>query len=152
MKTKTKVDSFRVNSGKVTFGDPCYSSNKSVKAQKGEWTAHVTLSDEGSWGNRVKRLIAHRVDFNPADPRTVVKTKTFSVDSGQAGVFDAGRYGTDGWSFYDSCCTQTLSRKQWGYTPAGVVSSSGFGDGCYKAEIHMFGDEAVCVELVFIED
>jgi hypothetical protein len=149
-KTKTAVDSFSVRSGKVTFGDPCYETNKSVKAQKGEWTAHVVFSDEGSWGRRVKRLVVHRDDFNPADRRIVVKTKTFGVDSGQAGVFDSAVYGEG--TFYDDCCKATLGRTQWGYLVGGVVSSSGFGDGGYEAEVHLLGDEAVCVELVFIED
>lgn len=152
MKTKTKVESFRVRSGSVTFGDPCYGSNKSVKAQKGEWTAHVVMSGEGEWGERVQRLIAHRVDFNPGDPSIVVKTKSFCVDSGQAGVFDTDAYGVAEPEFYDACCTQTLSKRQWGYTPAGVVSSSGYGDGGYDAEVHLVNGEAVCVNLIFIED
>lgn len=150
MNTKIKVESFGVLSGSVTFGDPCYSSNKSVKAQNGEWTAHVELSDEGSWGTRVKRISVHFQDFNPFDPRIVVKTKTFSVDSGQAGVFDTRSYGVAEPAFYDKCCQETLSKRQWGYIEGGVASSSGFGDGCYDAEIWTLEGMAVCVELVFI--
>jgi len=151
MKTKTKTDVFRISSGRLVFGDPCYGSNHGTDAQNGPWTAHVVTSDEGGiWGVRVKKVVVHHDDFNPADPKVVVERKGFSVDSGQAGVFDEASYGGD--EFYDRCCRATLSKKQYGYLRDGFVTSSGYGDGFYDAEVHKVEGKAVCVELTFIGD
>jgi hypothetical protein len=145
---KTKTESFRISSGSLVLGDPCYDTNPTFKAQNGPWTAHVVRGDEGSWGTRVRKVIVHHEDFNPADPRLVVEEESFSVDSGQAGVFDGSVYGGD--SFYDRCCDATLTEKQCDYVRQGFVTSSGYGDGWYSAEIHIVDGLAVCVELVFI--
>lgn len=150
MKTKKKTETFEVSSGVLVFGDPCYDTNEECRALDGTWTAHVETSDEGSWGSRVKKVIVHHEDFNPADPRIKSETTGFSVDSGQAGVFDLAHYG--GEVFYDLCCKKTLSKRQWGYLDSGFVSSSGYGDGFYDAEILRVGGKAVCVELTFIGD
>jgi len=148
MKTKTKTEEFQVDSGRLVIGDPCYDTNKTVPALEGMWTAHVETCDEGDWGVRVKSVVVHHVDFNPADRRIKSRSFTFGVDSGQAGVFDSSFYGSDG--FYDLCCKATLSKKGRGYVDGGFVSTSGFGDGCYEAEVQSVGDKAVCVEIVFI--
>lgn len=148
MKTISKT--FEVTSGRVTFGDPCYPTNDCAKARKGPWTAHVVTGDEGAWGERVKHVIVHHVDFNPGDPRLTSRGARFPVDSGQAGVFDEASYGGD--EFYDLCCKATLSKRQWGYVRGGVAFSSGYGDGVYEAQIHRLDGLAVCVELTFIED
>lgn len=149
-KSKPKTETFEVKSGELLFGDPCYGVNESCVAQNGPWTAHVVLSDEGGWGQRVKRVVVHHKDFNPADRRILVETTNFGVDSGQAGVFDRGSYGGEG--FYDLCCKETLSDRQYGYLDCGFVTSSGYGDGYYEAEIHKINGVAVCVELTFIAD
>jgi len=145
---KMKTDGFRVSSGSLVIGDPCYDTNPTFRAQNGLWRAHVVKGDEGSWGTRVRKLIIHHEDFNPADPRIVVEEDSFSVDSGQAGVFDGSVYG--GPTFYDGCCSATLTENQCGCVRQGFVSSSGYGDGCYSAEIHTVGGLAACVELIFI--
>lgn len=150
MKTKTKTETFRVSSGTLCVGDPCYDSNKTVPALDGEWAAHVETMDADNWGVRVARVTVHHKDFNPADRRLTSRGFTFGVDSGQAGVFDGGSYGSDG--FYDDCCRKTLSKAGNGYLAGGFVSSSGYGDGCYGAEVQSVGGKAVCVELVFIGD
>lgn len=147
---KTKTATFNVSSGQVVFGDPCYPTNPLYPARNGNWTAHVDMSDQGDWGNRVSRVVVHHEDFNPADRGIRRCTEGFSVDSGQAGVFDSSFYG--GERFYDDCCHETLSDAQYGYLPTGFVSSSGYGDGWYEAEIQTVGGKAVCLELIFIED
>lgn len=149
MKTKTRTGSFEVSSGRVVFGDPCYETNPGYPALNGVWTAHVVMSDEGSWGTRVRKVIVHHDGFNPADPRIRRMNDEFSVDSGQAGVFDRDSYGGD--QFYDLCCQETLSKKQCGYVEGGFVTSSGYGDGCYGARVQTVGGKAVCIELEFLE-
>lgn len=150
MKTKTNTSTFKVTSGKVVLGDPCYETNPSYPAVNGPWTSHVVTTEGSAWGRRVKKIVVHYVDFNPADPKIRSFREDFSVDSGQAGVFDLGSYGVD--DFYDLCCKKTLSRQQYGYLKSGFVTSSGYGDGFYGAEIHTVGGKAVCIELEFIED
>lgn len=150
MKTKTKSKTFEVSSGKVVFGDPCYDTNPSYPAKNGPWTAHVVTTDEPFWGRRVKKVIVHHEDFNPAEPKTRHLSEEFSVDSGQAGVFDHLSYG--GEEFYDLCCKATLARQQYGYLEGGFVTSSGLGDGFYDAQVHTVGGKAVCVEITFIPE
>ena len=84
-----------------------------------------------------------------------------AVDSGQAGFFDldffrknqGGELG-DLNSFYGFACSITLSPKQAGVIKKrGVVSSSGFGDGCY--DVYVSRDEVgkiVAASLFFIEE
>lgn len=151
MKTKSikKTETFRVTSGEVVFGDPCYDTNKSCAAKNGDWTAHVVMSGESGWGVRVHKVVVHHVDFNPADRRIRSESFGFSVDSGQAGVFDGASYGEDG--FYDLCCKQTLSKRQYGYIEGGFATSSGVGDGFYDAEVMKIDGKAVCLEITFLE-
>jgi hypothetical protein len=106
----------------------------------------------------------------------------FGVDSGQAGVFDAASYRNDaaaeamrtpqvdfvlpirdqdGDAWYEKICRFTLGEDGWGSYDAGVVSSSGWGDGMYP----VYGAEVdrkwwqfwkpkrqiVALQLVFID-
>jgi hypothetical protein len=145
---KTKTETFEVASGMVVVGDPCYDSNKTFPALNGGWEAAVDTILSGDWGHRISRITVHHEDFDPS--KTKVVNGTFSVDSGQAGVFCSGSYGFEG-SFYDSCCKKTLSRKGYGFVAGGFVSSSGYGDGFYEYTVHTVRGKAVCVELEFIE-
>jgi len=149
MKTKKKSSAFEVSSGKIVIGDPCYEANPSYPAKNGPWTAHVVTKEEPFWGKRVKKVVVHHQDFNPADSNIRHFKEDFSVDSGQAGVFDYLAYGSEG--FYEICCKETLSKKQYGYIEGGFVTSSGYGDGWYEAEIHTLGGKAVCLEITFLE-
>ena len=84
-----------------------------------------------------------------------------AVDSGQAGFFDldffrkneGGEVG-DLNSFYGLACAITLSPKQASVIKKrGVVSSSGFGDGCYN--VYVSRDEVgkiVAASLFFFEE
>lgn len=146
---KTKTNTFEVSSGVLVFGDPCYDHNESCKALNGPWTAHVVMTEDDSWGRRVKKVVVHHVDFNPAQNGMKSEKVGFSVDSGQAGVFDHDTYG--GELFYNECCKETLSKRQWGYLDRGFVTSSGYGDGWYEAEVLKVGGKAVCLELNFLE-
>jgi len=148
MKTKTKLNHFSVSSGQLVIGDPCYRP-RALPAVKGRWTAHVTKSDEGDWGIRVSRAIVHHVDYDPSSPRIKSAVVDFCVDSGQAGVFDASTYGGD--AFYERCCSATLSEERAGFVDGGFVTSSGYGDGGYEAEVQTIDGKVVCVELIFID-
>lgn len=148
MKTKIKTQSFKVSSGRIVVGDPCYQTNLTFPALNGEWEATVDKADCDSWGSRIARVTVHHEDFDPVAVNMKVVKKSFSVDSGQAGVFCDSVYDSNG-PFYDECCTQTLSKESHGFVDGGFVSSSGYGDGYYDAYIYKVGDKVVCVELDF---
>lgn len=143
-----KLKHFKISCGRIGIGDPCYgSASVESEAKNGKWVAHVEMSDEGSWGNRIARITVHHEDFDPA-AKLSVKQDGFFVDSGQAGVFD-GDYEYE--SEYANACEKTLGKEGFGFMNNGFVSSSGYGDGSYPCLIYKEKDKAVCVEITFIE-
>lgn len=178
LNTGDEVGTFEVKSGKLVVTDPCYDRGtwcmgtlENVK--NGVWHAYTEHVDEGPWGKRVSKLVICHVD-HPSDLGQRMERANFEVgvDSGQAGFFDDAVYpigdrGEDGEfnkdDFYDECCHATVgedsrSPKSKGTDAgiirgAGVVSSSGFGDGSYDCLI--FKNEAgevVAAEIEFIGD
>lgn len=159
---------FQVESGEIHISDPCYDIGDGINilAKNGDWIAYVDFEDCGSWGRRVKSLVA---EFHGnSNPASTVES-TICVDSGQAGIFDSNKFKDDdsvaGLSrvhnkiicenepFYSICCDRTLSDKQWGTIPNGCVSSSGYGDGCYPVSILKDNKgKAIRVEINFIFD
>jgi hypothetical protein len=78
------------------------------------------------------------------------------VDSGQAGFFDEFLFegvcqdATLKDQFYDQVCELTLSDAQWGAHLAGVVSSSGYGDGGYGCMVRRVDGVAVEAVITYI--
>jgi hypothetical protein len=145
----------------------------------GKYLADVVKSDgSDGWGIRVASLNATHEDFfdkmglihwdvSPAD---------IGVDSGQCGIFNfdqfrndiasdayglplvfGGRKDSDGDLWYERMCSLTLSTEDggvsdddWGGTPDGVVSSSGYGDGSYTLMIGKIENDIVAFEIVYI--
>jgi len=159
---------FKVESGRINISDPCYDLGQgvSVSAKNGEWIAYADFQDFGSWGKRVKSLVA---EFSGTSSSVSSDQDSICVDSGQAGIFDAKKFKDDDSvakvsrvhdksicedePWYSICCDRTLSDKQWGVIPNGCVSSSGFGDGCYPVSILKDDSgKAVRVEINFIDD
>jgi len=148
MPVACKTKTFKVKSGKIGIGDPCYSSASIlVEAKNGEW--EVNVKKISSFGERVSEVIVHHKDFGPSS-KLSTEEDSFGVDSGQAGVFDGDFNGTNS-SFYSSCCDKTLSKKGYGFLDNGFVTSSGYGDGCYPCLIFKENGKAVCVQITFIE-
>lgn len=90
------------------------------------------------------------------------------VDSGQCGFYDEAHYQDEsclkeeditydfsGWDdaslWYRTCCQLTLTEPGAGVLPYGVVSDSGYGDGCYDAYLHIRNGEVDALALVFGE-
>lgn len=134
-----KLGSFKVVEGKMVVADPSYDCGDSgtvllKKVLSGKYLASVTTAD-----NLITSLKICHSDYKNCD----LKFKCcgfIAVDSGQAGFFDknyfvenqGGELG-DLNSFYGLTCSITMSPKQAGTIhKKGVVSSSGFGDGCYN--------------------
>lgn len=143
--------------------DPCYSQGESntntLNTKAGEWFVEIEISDEGNWGERVSELsITHK---GSETDYTLIKEEDFSVsvDSGQAGFFvlnqvpDEDIEEEEFEEFYDKVCDMTLSSEQYGFGDFGVVSSTGFGDGCYTCYTGENKEgEVVFAKIVFISE
>ncbi len=149
---------------KVRVSDPCYGTDVWCagtldNVREGLYNVEVEMSDKGMWGDRVKSLTVVNASYN----KFLIFNKTAAfevgVDSGQAGIYDEDYYNQyhtedgcdDNW--YDEVCKLTLSSEQFG-TKDGkcVVSSSGYGDGCYICELVVDGGEVVAIRITFIEE
>jgi len=164
------IGNFTVTSGKLIVSDPCYDRDvwcmgELSNVQNGEWEAFVVVSNEGDWGNRIAELIIRHTSRPDIEDIDIDRPTSFhvGVDSGQAGFFcdsiyphgDCGEY-DDLSSFYGRACDKTLNTsEQAGIVDnAGVVSSSGFGDGSYDCYVHHDSEtgKIVAASIVFISD
>ena len=172
----------------VYVTDPCYSvptwcQLKFDNVLPGEWIASMIYDEMGGTGRNAELFLIHK-DYQSSKDLAYDWFGDFGVDSGQAGVFDAMSYRSDasvagmklpklkqpfflpgehsdGDSWYESICHFTLEGDGWGAYDAGVVSSSGWGDGMYP----VYGAEVnrkwwqfwkprrsiVALQLVFID-
>lgn len=149
---------------KVRVSDPCYGTKVWCagtidNVKEGLYNVDVELVDDlwGSRHSRVKSLTVVHSDYK--GPLFFNKIASFEVgvDSGQAGIYDEEYYNqyhsidncNDDW--YEDICELTY--------PVGtkdgkcVVSSSGYGDGCYICYMIVDNDnQVVAISIVFIED
>lgn len=161
------LGTFEVTSGRIRATDPCYSPSTwcagEVKAKNGRWSAKIEFDD-----GRVASLTVRHIDHLTASPQTLSQIDV-GVDSGQAGFFDAAKYGEayaadKAWeektkqnsygnldTFYGKVCSLT-SGLQGGAIEWGAVSSSGYGDGGYSLYFTEENGEVVAARVVFIGD
>lgn len=142
----------------------------------GHWDTAIVYYDDNVFGRRVAMLCAKAIEVKSFDVFNGINiggdyygaTKPWEmcdidvgVDSGQCGIFDEVHYLDNddfsdmpkavcsyGDAFYNFCCDATLSEDQAGVLPHGVVSSSGFGDGSYRAFIRKNTDGKVCAVAI----
>lgn len=170
MSTYRRARATRYDLGSFTLGsvlrvtDPCYTRGiceDTMPCRPGRYQAAVLIG-EGSWGRRVMELEIVLVGADVIGPlhRTEIDA---GVDSGQCGFFDDASYPQENTgeyddldSFYGQCCETSLHREhKAGIVPGfGVVSSSGFGDGCYEVwtDRDPKTGPIVFARLVFIDD
>lgn len=180
--TICELGSFELAGPVMRVTDPCYSrdvwcSGTVPNCKVGTWESAILKIDEGDFGERVAVLAVRYADGGPrftAINRAICNGTgawdecpiSVVVDSGQAGFFDELHYQDQsvfadspvamhnyGDSWYNHCCDVTLSRMGAGVIPYGVVSGSGYGDGCYYAVRHKAKDGQIdFLFLVFIEN
>lgn len=142
-------------SGRIIVCDPCYVDHgvdedngllAVVKnAAPGRWHAQTEYKEEQDWGVRVKVLAAWSDTLKALPQRHWKEVKMLGVDSGQMAIFSEDMFlnninGSpfDFDNFYNETCT--LTDKMGGAftykSELGVVSTSGFGDGCYPCKVH----------------
>ena len=142
--------------------DPCYSlgtwcQTKLENVLAGNYYVDVIRDDEDPKDSRNWGLVVIHEDYVDKKKRWYTYGD-IAVDSGQAGIFDLASYRNDeifkgntskfagegfnvredeeGEFWYSHMCDLTLYTKQsWGSYDAGVVSSSGWGDGMYPLKI-----------------
>ena len=154
-----KLGSFTVTD-KIIVADPCYDYDKFGTVTLDNVLSGKYIATAEVEKNLVVALhISHSYFKN--DILESESVGYIAVDSGQAGFFDldffrnnqGGEVG-DLNSFYGLACSITLSPKQAGVIKKrGVVSSSGFGDGCY--DVYVSRDEVgkiVAASVFFIEE
>ena len=134
-----KLGTFNVTEDKIIVADPSYDYGDGEtlllkKVLSGKYFTSVTTTD-----NLITSLKICHSDYKNSDLK-FERYGVITVDSGQAGFFDktyfvknqGGEVG-DLNSIYGLSCAVTSSPKQAGIMQKkGVVSSSGFGDGCYN--------------------
>jgi len=178
MPPPTELGTFEVESGKLFVVDPGYPPEKPgvselaeviPHARKGTWSFAVVYVNAGQAGVRCAELRARHASLPSTQGLKWRRQQGLvGVDSGQAGVFDAGYYHEkqivpknkvwkekpldpdDLW--YSLCCEVTLGNAQAGVIPFGGVSSSGFGDGAYEWDSVEAGGEVVAVRVIFLKD
>jgi hypothetical protein len=154
------MDTIKLGS-EVIVSDPCYEIPTWCQAVvrdvlPGNYNTSVEKTNLRSWGNRISKLRAVHVDYDPSRLAWKEFPADIGVDSGQAGIFSKESYRNDGYSetipfgdgedlkiddggsgdkWYNKMCSYTLGNKCWGSYPEGVVSSSGFGDGSYELSV-----------------
>lgn len=132
----------------IIISDPCHDPGDRgtviYPAKPGRWRGRVDVAPDDFAPNvlRVARLEASHEGGESGRWEDV--PGAIGVDSGQAGVFAVecfqgddraeGGLFPDLDTFYGRCCTTTMARG-WGMTEDGVVSSSGYGDGTYPAQV-----------------
>ena len=146
----------------VRVSDPCYGTKVWCagtidNVKEGLYNIEVKISDEGKWGKRVKSLTVVHADYK--DSLVFNKSAPFEVgvDSGQAGIYDE--------SYYKKYHTADNCNDEWYHDicdltcPVGtkdnkcVVSSSGYGDGCYTCYMIVdTNNQVVAIKIAFIED
>ena len=141
---------------KVMVSDPCYKLGTWCQdlledVQPGRYRCSLLISDEGEWGNRVTFLTASHSDvenitFDLSDLES--ESGDIGVDSGMCGIFDYEYYktvaGDEDW--YDEVCKVDDGNT---FDEKAVISSSGYGDGCYDLLVNR-NDEGklnfICVD------
>ena len=162
-KKEKNLGTFEVKSGKLHISDPCYEYDENDKicvltlkdVLNGKYIAKISIESKY---NDVESLTIYHEKYSEVEPNFLMGT--IGVDSGQAGIFDlkyyeknqGGEFG-DLNSFYGLACSLTLSKEQGGIMNyAGVVSSSGCGDGEYEVYVGANDiGEIVSVKIIFIE-
>lgn len=117
----------------LVLGDPCYlSGGFQVLNAAGKWKAEIDFED-----GRVSELLLTR----PVGLATTFEDFEVGVDSGQVGAFCSSALPVQ------SDCDNGRGLR---LTDGGVITSSGYGDGYYHANVGYSGDKPVAILVTFI--
>ena len=163
MAITSALGSFLITGNKIHVSDPCYDYACSGAVTldnvlSGKYLATLVKHNLDIWDTRVCKLTIQHEDYKDIVP-DIFSGYEIAVDSGQAGFFDedyyqhnqGGDFG-DISSLFGLACSLTLSKNQGGIMlDKGVVSETGFGDGCYPLFIGKNdNDKIVAASICFI--
>jgi hypothetical protein len=166
---KKFIGTFELTDKNVIISDPCYDvgtwcQGELNNVKTGVWNAYIKESEDGSIAELIVCYIGVN-DISKLDNKWNLESFTIGVDSGQAGFFQKDKYRNNSTSldmpsyfpekddrWYGVCCNITLSRQGAGVLEGGVVSSSGYGDGCYDMYTIEEEGEVVAMKIVFIDE
>ncbi len=158
-----ELGDFELSQPKLLISDPCYKPGTwcagSVDAKPGRWCAQALIGPT-EWLVRTKVLRAHHESVDPQVFTEGLEDSGLDVgvDSGQCGLFDEVKYPAEAFAddAYDKICDLTIGTPLKGGILAGrsgVVTSSGFGDGSYRAWIRQnAAGKVIAIEVRFIID
>lgn len=160
-----RLGTFECKSGKLWASDPCYEQDPDLgihlDGAKGTWTAWSTRRGCGDWGDRCSCILIARDGADPIEWLAGARSPWefaghCSVDSGQAGFFDAESFKGEGGEdddFYSGCAGATLGFAGAGAHPNGMgcASSSGDGDGGYSIEAAYENGQIAAARILFYE-
>lgn len=159
------VGTFKVDSGVLVVSDPCYDlatmkrGVEKLRAVNGIWTGYVAKGE----ADRVAELRVYHETVKPDSPLMWIQMDEVFVDSAQMSMVDEPAFRHDPNAFCNECCNHTLSKEQCGIIEgvdgssaqwgAGIVSSTGWGDGSYTLWASLDNSGAVVAAMVvFLEE
>ena len=160
MKTKKDIGNIEL-SNSVIVSDPSYDRGTwcmiaDLTIKPGKYKTWIVQSDEGEWGHRVAFLFLVHEGFALDQLSWISESEQIGVDSGQCGIFDDSIYPQLNdknyeEAFYNECCSITLDELPAGALEnnQGVVTSSGYGDGCYELFAASVNGERVALMVDF---
>lgn len=158
-----KLGTFTVSEDKIVVADPSFDYGDGgtlllKKVLSGKYFAGIETTSLKDCGQIVTSLKICHSDFKNIELK-FERCGVIAVDSGQVGFFDktyfiknqGGEVGELN-SLYGLSCAVTSSPKQAGIMQKkGVVSSSGFGDGCYNVFVAKNSANKIvsaCIEFI----
>lgn len=189
----SRVGAFVLSQPKMLVSDPCYAkgdygtaevngcktgkwlSSFNVNRYRYEWdtdgvpqederVAAIFVRHESIQSNSVFDGIVFRDGIIRYTAEWNLLSENIGVDSGQAGIFDASKYGDNdlfdaegccgfGDKWYSNCCDLTLKCRGGIVANMGVCAASGFGDGAYSLWGHKDKEgQYDAMVLFFLED
>lgn len=148
----------------VMVSDPCYKVGVWCQGEinnvlEGEYNVFISEDD-----GRIKELIVSHDKYPEIEVEDINIEQSFEVgvDSGNAGIFDYKYYYDtheeddilDEW--YDNMHAELFDNrysKNWlFFRNYGVITSSGYGDGCYYCYTAEHDNKVMAIKIVFIDE
>lgn len=148
----------------VMVSDPCYKVGVWCQGEvnnvlEGEYNVFISEDD-----GRIKELIVSHDNYSEIEAEDINIEQPFEVgvDSGNAGIFDYKYYCDtheeddilDEW--YDNMHAKLFDNecsKNWlFFRKHGVITSSGYGDGCYYCYTAERNNKVMAIKIVFIDE
>lgn len=151
------LGNFEMESGTCFVTDPLYDvgtwcQRKLENVKKGIWFVHLIIQKEANKKMYIEKMIAQYSNLVSRKETDKIQFE-IGLDNGQAGIFDCKYYKNKNKKWYEKCRNITVSSKQAGIIPFGVVSYVSALDGYFKCEaIYNQDGEIVEISIDFIQE